>query len=106
MKNYLQAYINHVQDDWVGHLPMTKFAANNYINILTEMSPFFADNKFYLYIDVKPSWIYEKTNQKAKLLKADQIVTNQKIIAKFLQSQLMWTQQKQIYRPININNST
>ena len=48
MKNYLQAYISYTQDDWVDHLPMAEFSANNHINESTGMTPFFADKGFHL----------------------------------------------------------
>ena len=32
IKNYLRAYISYTQDDWVDHLPMAEFLANNHIN--------------------------------------------------------------------------
>ena len=47
MKNYLQAYISHTQDDWVDHLPMAKFSADNHVNESTGITPFFADNGFH-----------------------------------------------------------
>lgn len=48
MKNYLMAYINHVQDNWVDYLSIAKFAINNYMNASTGVTSFFADNSFYL----------------------------------------------------------
>ena len=87
MKNYLCAYINHVQDDWVDHLPMAKFAANNHINASTKINPFFADNSFYPCMSVELPRALE-TSWRAKLLKADQIVANQEAMAIFLQDLL------------------
>ena len=87
MKNYLRAYINHMQDNWVDYLPIAKFADNNHINAFTEISPFFADNRFYLCVGVEPLGALE-TSQKAELPKANQIVANQEQIAIFLQDQL------------------
>ena len=96
MKNYLQAYVNYAQDDWVDHLPMAEFLANNHINELTGMTPFFADNGFYPCTDVEPPQAYQQgTSQKAKLLAADKIVANQEETLSYLQDQLTWSQQKQ-----------
>ena len=53
MKNYLRAYISHLQDNWVDHLPMAKFAVNNHINASTEITSFFADNSFHPCTDVE-----------------------------------------------------
>ena len=41
MKNYLRAYVSYTQNDWVDHLLMAKFSANNHINESTGMTPFF-----------------------------------------------------------------
>ena len=93
MKNYLQIYVSYTQDDWVDHLPMTEFSANNHINELTEMTSFFADNGFHPRTGVEPPQTYER-GQKAELLTADRIVANQKETVFYLQNQLTWSQQK------------
>ena len=74
MKNYLRADVSHTQDDWVDHLPITKFSANNHINESTEMTPFFADNGFYPQMGVEPPETYKKS-RRAELLAADRIIT-------------------------------
>ena len=43
MEQYLRAFINFTQDDWVNWLPMAEFALNNRDSESTGMSPFFAD---------------------------------------------------------------
>ena len=58
MKNYLQAYISHVQDDWVDHLPIAKFAAKNHVNVSPRITPFFADNGFHLCMNIEPPQAY------------------------------------------------
>ena len=70
-------YISYVQDDWVNHLPMAKFAANNHVNASTNITLFFADNGFYLCMGVKPSQANQKTSQKTEFLAADKIIANQ-----------------------------
>ena len=98
IKNYLRAYISHTQDDWVDHLPMAKFSANNHTNESTGITPFFADNGFYLCTGVEPSQAYqERTSRKAKLLTADKIVKQEEETRSFLQDQLLWSQQKQAH---------
>ena len=59
MKNYLQAYVNYAQNNWVDQLPMAEFSANNHINELTGMTPFFADNGFHPQTGVKPPQAYQ-----------------------------------------------
>ena len=98
MKNYLRAYVNYAQNDWVDHLPMAEFLANNHINESTGMTPFFADNGFHPWTGVKPPQAYQQgASQKAKLLAADRIVANQKETVSYLQDQLTWSQQEQAH---------
>ena len=67
MKNYLRAYVSHTQNDWVDHLPMVEFSANNHVNESTGMTPFFADNGFHSCTGVEPPQAYEK-GRRAELL--------------------------------------
>ena len=78
MKNYLRAYVNYTQDDWVDYLLMAEFSANNHINESTRMTPFFADNGFYPRIRNKPPQPQASgsVSQKVELLSADKIVAN------------------------------
>jgi hypothetical protein len=41
MEQYLRAYVNYQQDDWVWFLPMAEFAMNNHISEITGILPFF-----------------------------------------------------------------
>ena len=88
IKNYLRAYISHLQDNWVDHLSMAEFAANNHVNISIGIISFFADNSFYPRICVEPS-VNQQNSQKIELLAADKIVKNQEDMALFLQDQLI-----------------
>ena len=88
MKNYLRAYISHVQDDWIDHLPMAKFAVNNHINASISIMQFFANNSFHPQIGIEPLQAYQKAGRRAELLAADKIVANQEQMASFLQDQL------------------
>ena len=97
MKNYLQTYVNHAQDDWVDYLPMAKFSANNHTNESTRVTPFFANNDFHLYTGIELPQTFGGVNQKAELLSADKILTNQQKIASFLQDQLVWAQKEQAH---------
>ena len=75
---------------------MAEFLANNHINELTRMSPFFADNGFHSCTGVEPPQAYER-GQRAELLAADRIVANQEETVSYLQDQLTWSQQKQAH---------
>ena len=96
MKNYLRAYVNHAQDDWVDHLPMAEFSANNHINESIGMTLFFADNGFHPRTGVEPPKAYER-GRRAELLAADRIVANQEETVSYLQDQLTWSQQEQAH---------
>ena len=76
IKNYLHVYINHVQDDWVNHLLIAEFAANNHVNAFTGITSFFADNGFYPCMGVELSQIYQKAGRRAEFLVANKIVAN------------------------------
>lgn len=62
MKNYLQAYINHVQNDWMDHLLIAKFAINNHLNTSTGMTLFFDNNSFHPRTSIEPPQLTKKTN--------------------------------------------
>ena len=81
MKNYLRAYISHLQDDWVDHLSMAEFAANNHVNASIELISFFADNGFYPCTDIEPPQASQKNSQRAELLTVDKTMKNQKEMA-------------------------
>ena len=88
MKNYLRAYVSHTQDDWVNHLPMAEFLANNHVNESTGMTLFFADNGFYPCTGVEPPQAYQGLGRRAELMAADKIVANQEQTLSYLQDQL------------------
>ena len=52
MEQYLRAYVNFTQDNWVSLLPMAEFAYNNAYNASIRMSPFMAN----LGYDPRMSW--------------------------------------------------
>ena len=43
MEQYLRAYVNYLQDDWVKWLPAAEFAVNNRESATTKCTPFFAN---------------------------------------------------------------
>ena len=75
MKNYLRVYIAYIQDNWVDHLLMAKFAASNYVNTSTGITPFFADHRFHPWISIESPGMYKREEQQwVELLAADKIV--------------------------------
>ena len=95
IKNDLQAYVSYIQDDWVDHLLIAEFLANNHINKSTEMTLFFADNGFHPQTGDEPPHLCQKAGRKAELLAADKIVEQQQKTHLFLQDQLAWAQKEQ-----------
>jgi hypothetical protein len=54
MEQYLRAYVNYQQDDWVRFLPMAEFAAKNHVSKTTGISPFFVNYGLNPKMDFKP----------------------------------------------------
>ena len=46
MEQYLRAYVNYQQDNWVTYLPMAEFAANNLFSETIKAKPFMANYGF------------------------------------------------------------
>jgi hypothetical protein len=42
LEQYLRAYVNYLQDDWMNWLPMAEFAINNHKSEATGVTPFYA----------------------------------------------------------------
>jgi hypothetical protein len=55
IEQYLRAFMNFHQNDWVQWLPLAEFAANNVISETTGVSPFFANYGFNPRLGVEPS---------------------------------------------------
>ena len=47
MEQYLRAYVNYEQDNWVELLPLAQFAYNNATHASTRLSPFFANYGYH-----------------------------------------------------------
>ena len=75
IKNYLRTYIAYIQDDWVDHLLMAKFAVSNHVNVSIGMTLFFADHGFHSQTSIEPLGMYKKGEQQTELLAANKIVT-------------------------------
>jgi len=55
VEQYLRAFTNFHQDDWVDWLPLAEFAANNMISTTTGTSPFFANYGFHPRLGIEPA---------------------------------------------------
>ncbi len=47
LKQYLRAYVNYLQDDWVYWLPLAEFAYNNSVHASVGVTPFYAEKGFH-----------------------------------------------------------
>ena len=94
MKNYLRAYVNYTQDNWVDYLSDAEFAANNHVNVSTGMTPFFADHGFHPRCGIEPPGTYEGKG-KVEILHADKIIERQEAMRTWLRDQLAWAQEEQ-----------
>ena len=52
LEQYLYVYCNYQQDNWSKLLPLVEFAYNNAPSATTDVSPFFANKRYYLNITV------------------------------------------------------
>ena len=43
LEQYLRAYVNYPQDDWVQHLPLAQFAYNSAVTETTKVTPYYAN---------------------------------------------------------------
>ncbi len=53
MEQYLRAYINFYQDNWVDWLLLAKFVTNNQVSEATGLNPFFVNYNFHPYLDIE-----------------------------------------------------
>jgi hypothetical protein len=47
LEQYLRAYVNYLQDDWVYWLPLAEFAYNNSVHASTGITLFYAEKGFH-----------------------------------------------------------
>jgi hypothetical protein len=65
LEQYLRLYINYLQDDWVDHLPIAKFAYNNTKHNSIGVTPFFANKGFHPTLNIDLMRISHLEAQKA-----------------------------------------
>ncbi len=53
MEQYLQAYVNFYQDNWIDWLPLAESVTNHQVSETTELSPFFANYSFHPHLDIE-----------------------------------------------------
>jgi hypothetical protein len=75
LKQYLRAYVNYEQNDWVDFLPVAEFEANSDKNTLTGMAPFIATKGYLPKSGLEaPTRITVTGDAKRESLKADRLM--------------------------------
>lgn len=67
LEQYLRAYVNYVQDDWVNWLPLAEFAINNHRSETTGVSPFYAVYGHHPRLGIEPPTGARKLPQRQQL---------------------------------------
>ncbi|KAM4055897.1 integrase core domain-containing protein [Hirsutella rhossiliensis] len=76
IEQYLRAFMNFHQDDWVDWLPLAEFATNNVTSETTGVSPFFANYGFHPKLGTEPTKPLppnQSAAQRREFLKANNI---------------------------------
>ena len=91
LEQYLQAYVNYLQDDWEAWLHLAEFATNNHASETTGMSPFFAN------YGQDPLWQFDLTANPGEALEerdARQTAMKMEEIAEHLQVEILRAQHR------------
>lgn len=95
LKQYLRAYVNYNQDNWVDLLPISEFEANADVNTSTGLAPFLVTKGYIPRSGIEPPTPLDPTTtQRAKrdIVSADAFVAKIEALREYLRSQLKWTQ--------------
>ncbi len=98
LEQYLRAFTNFVQNDWVSWLPLAEFACNNQVNDSTGISPFFANYGFHPRMGVEPSFPCPPQTSKAsreEFFNANSIADRFQKILDFVKSNITLAQETQ-----------
>ena len=95
LKQYLRAYVNYNQDNWVDFLPMAEFEANSDKNASSGIAPFLATKGYLPRNGFEPPTPWDSTaSQRAKreMKAADAFVEKMENLRTFLREELKWSQ--------------
>lgn len=94
LEQYLRAYVNYLQDDWVNWLPMAEFAMNNHKSETTKVTPFFANCGQHPRMGHEPPQATRRlpARQVLDIEKADQFADAMKELTDFLHDEMKLTQ--------------
>ena len=95
LKQYLRAYVNYNQDNWVDFLPMAEFEANSDNNASSGVPPFLATKGYIPRSGFEPPTPWEiDASQRAKreMKSADVFIKKLEDLRQFLREELKWSQ--------------
>jgi hypothetical protein len=92
MEQYLRAFSNYKQDNWVELLPLAEFAYNNSVHHSTRMTPFWANYHYYPPMQCNPP--KAPLNLRSELL-ADSTVSGLEVTHRLLRESLLETNVRQ-----------
>lgn len=94
MEQYLRAYVNYLQDDWVEWLPAAEFAANNHISETTGATPFFATYGFHprFGVEPEPAPVPMVSRHRMMVKDADEFAQQMEYLHTFLREQMTFAQ--------------
>lgn len=97
LKQYLRAYVNYAQDDWVDLLPIAEFVANSSASESTGFAPFVATKGYLPKAGVEPPRPLPADatrSQKIEAAEVDKMMQRQEDTVKVLKENLLWAQQR------------
>jgi len=86
MEQYLRAFSNYEQDNWVELLPLAEFAYNNSVHHSTQMTPFWANYHYHPPMQIKPP--EDPSNLRSEIL-ADATLSGMEETHRLLQESLL-----------------
>ena len=99
LKQYLRAYVNYEQDDWVDFLPMAEFEANAAANESTKIAPFMATKGYVPRGGVEPAALWQTepipSHTKLDANKANALAERIRLLQEVLKDNLSWARAKQ-----------
>ena len=98
LKQYLRAYVNYNQDNWVDLLPIAEFEANSDKNASSGLAPFMATKGYIPKSGTEPEtpWDDETTpSGKRQIKAADAFINKISSLREYLRSELKWAQSYQ-----------
>ena len=91
MEQYLCAFVNYLQDDWLNWLPLAEFVGDNTESETTKVTPFFANKDFHPRMGVDPNTTARPPTN-ANELNANTFATRMENIQAMLQKHMLLAQ--------------